>query len=155
MPLPASWVDHLIAKLSVRYGAAFMRQWPDTDPALVKADWAEVLDGVRGDSISYALRFLPVNPPNAIQFRDVCRRAPADASTALPAPYVKADPSRVAAIMGRLRRADAEPAGDRCARNILRIVAERGGRISLAQRDQLAAMGWTDAAARARVSGVA
>ena len=58
MPLPELWVDHLFAKLSVRWGAAFMRQWPDTDPALVKADWSEVLDGCGGDSIAYALRYL-------------------------------------------------------------------------------------------------
>ena len=49
MALPSSWVDHLFARLTVRYGAAFLRQWPDTDLAVVKADWADVLDGVRGE----------------------------------------------------------------------------------------------------------
>ena len=48
MALPSSCVDHLFARLTVRYGAAFLRQWPDTDLAVVKADWADVLDGVRG-----------------------------------------------------------------------------------------------------------
>ena len=33
MSLPAAWVDQLFARLATRYGAAFMRQWPDADPA--------------------------------------------------------------------------------------------------------------------------
>lgn len=141
MPLQTSWVDHLFAKLTVRYGAAFLRQWPDADPALVKADWAEVLDGVRGDSLSYTLRYLPAAPPNAIQFRDLCRRAPAPHQLQLPAPAPSADPERVQRIMARLRRVDTDSLADKCARNIVRIVAERGGLLSLRQREQLQAMG--------------
>lgn len=144
MPLPASWADHLFAKLAIRYGAAFMRQWPDADPALVKADWAEVLDGTSGDALSYALRYLPERPPNAIQFRDICRRAPpAPDVVAIAAPVERADPERVTAIVSRAMR----PAGlpqegpaDQCARNILRIVEGRGGCMSLPQRQQLGAM---------------
>jgi hypothetical protein len=67
MPLQASWVDNLFARLTVRYGAAFLRQWPDADLAVVKADWADVLDGCRGESIGYALRYLPNTPPNALR----------------------------------------------------------------------------------------
>ncbi len=141
MPLQTSWVDHLFAKLTVRYGAAFLRQWPDADPALVKADWSEVLDGVRGDSLSYALRFLPVKPPNAIEFRELCRKAPVPQQLQLPAPAPQADPERVQRIMARLRRVDTDSPADKCARSIVRIVSERGGRISLAQRYQLQAMG--------------
>ena len=62
MPAPASWIDHLFGRLSVRYGDAFRRQWPDADIDAVKADWANVLDGVAGDSIGYALRYLPETP---------------------------------------------------------------------------------------------
>lgn len=91
MPLPSSWVDALFAKLTVRWGAAFMRQWPDADPAHVKSDWAEALDGVSGDSIAYALRYLPTAPCNALAFRDVCRRAPAVALPALSYHGVRAD----------------------------------------------------------------
>jgi hypothetical protein len=144
MPLPTSWVDHLFAKLAVRYGAAFLRQWPDAEPALVKADWAEVLDGTSGDALGYALRYLPAAPPNALQFRDICRRAPAPTMEALPAPHEPADPGRVREIVARLHSSDAETAGlplaERCARTILRIVAERGGRVSNAQAEQLRAM---------------
>lgn len=149
MALPASWVDHLFGRLSVRYGAAFLRQWPDTDPALVKADWADVLDGVRGESISYALRYLPVSPPNAIQFRDVCRRAPAPDSPALTAPEKKADPQRVASIMARLSMAteDRDTMAERCARKIAEIAQSRGGVLSMPQRQQLQAMGYMREAA--------
>lgn len=89
MSLPAAWVDHLFAKLATRYGAAFSAMYRDTDPAVVKADWAEVLTGLDGDSIGYGLRYLPTDrPPNAMQFRDACRRAPVQASTRLPAPSI-------------------------------------------------------------------
>lgn len=143
MPLPATWVENLFGRLSLRYGAAFMRQWPDADPVLIKADWADVLDGMPGAAISYALRYLPTLPPNAIQFRDICRRAPAPDVVAIAAPVERADPERVTTIVSRATR----PAGlpqespaDQCARNILRIVEERGGRMSLPQRQQLEAM---------------
>jgi len=143
MPLPISWVDHLFAKLSVRYGAAFLRQWPDAEPALVKADWAEVLDGTAGSSMSYALRYLPNTPPNAMQFRALCRSAPRPDVPALPAPDAPADPERVRAIVAQLKAPSGSeglaPAEKR-ARNILRIVSGNGGRVSFAQRHQLEAM---------------
>ena len=147
MALPASWIDHLFGRLQLRYGAAFLRQWADADLDALKADWADVLDGTRGEAISYALRYLPERPVNAMQFRDICRRAPAPTQQALPPPKEAADPGRVAQIMSRLRSNDqpGERPADKCARNILRIAAERGGRVSPAQRDQLKAMGWTDA----------
>lgn len=151
MALKASWVEHLFGRLTLRYGAAFLRQWPDADPELVKADWAEVLDGTSGRALRYALRYLPERPPNAIQFRDICRRAPAPDVVAIAAPVERADPERVTAIVSRAMR----PAGlpqespaDRCARNILRIAAERGGRLSPPQLAQVRAMGFDETGAR-------
>mgnify|MGYP002144839642 CR=1 FL=1 len=95
MPLPSAWLDHLFGRLSVRYGAAFTRQWPDVEIAAVKADWGDVLDGTSGDAISYALRYLPATPCNAMQFRDLCRRAPVATQPALTDGSAKADPARV------------------------------------------------------------
>ncbi len=139
MPLQQSWVDHLFGRLSIRYGAAFLRQWPDTDPDLVKADWAEVLDGVRGDSISYALKYLPTEkPPNALQFRDICRRAPASDVPMIAAPDAKPDPARVKEIMARLQDKPELSLAEQCAQNIARIVAGRG--MSTVQRQQLEAL---------------
>lgn len=144
MPMPGSWVEHLFAKLTVRYGAAFMRQYDGLDIAIVKGDWAEVLDGCPGASMSYALRYLPSDRPvNALQFRDLCRRAPPPENARLPAPDGGADPQRVreilAAMHDRRSPADISPA-EMCARNILRIAADRGGRMSIPQRQQLEAM---------------
>lgn len=142
MAMPDSWVDFLFAKLTVRWGEAFMRQWPaDTDPAFVKADWAEVLDGVSRDSLSYVLRYLPAAPCNALQFRELCRRAAPSAPAALPGPKVRADPERVQAIVARVARAPARDGAPAryCADRILAIARSRGS-MSHPQRAQLVAM---------------
>lgn len=78
MHLHSTWVDHIFAKLTVRYGAAFMRQWPDADPIMLKADWAEVLGGFakQPDALTYAIENLPDTPVNALQFRALARRGP-------------------------------------------------------------------------------
>ncbi len=102
MALPASWIDALFARLTVRYGVAFTRQYEGLDIAAVKADWAEVLGGFDGPSIGYALKYLPADkPPTAMQFRDQCRRAPVTELPALDRP--RADPERVAALLAGLR----------------------------------------------------
>lgn len=141
MPLPVSWIDHLFEKLTVRYGSAFQRQYADLDIAAVKLDWADMLGGLDGPSLSYGLRYLPTAPLNAMQFRDICRRAPAVEVPRLEAPEIKPDPDRVKAIMARLAETDDDrtPA-QRCAANIRRIVAERGGKMSSVQRAQLEAI---------------
>lgn len=89
MSLPSSWIDSLFARLSVRYGAAFMRQYADLDAEAVKADWAEVLGGFydKPQAIRYGLEQLPSDKPvSALSFRDLCRRAPLDEVKALPHP---------------------------------------------------------------------
>lgn len=107
MALQSSWVDALFARLALRYGAAFLRQWPDVDVAVLKTDWAEVLDGVSGHAIAYALEYLPSShPPNAMQFRDLCRAAPAPKMARLtddPAP----NPERVAEAKAMLAKVKA------------------------------------------------
>lgn len=140
MALPSAWCDHLFAKLSLRWGAAFLRQWPDTDIEAVKDDWADVLDGCTGHSLSYALRYLPAAPCNALQFRDLCRRAPAQALPALTDDGVRADPDRVRALVaGVERRASQLSPAQRCAEAILASARGRG-RMSPAQRAQIEAM---------------
>jgi hypothetical protein len=105
MSLPGAWVDSLFARLSVRYGETFMRQYADLDIGAVKADWADVLYGVSGEGIGYGLRFLPIDrPPNAMQFVAICRRRPDSTQLALPGPAPKADPARVAEMMSKIDR---------------------------------------------------
>lgn len=132
MPLPQSWVDALFARLSVRYGAAFLHQYGDADPEAVKADWAEALGGIRGDAIAYALQYLPADrPPTALQFRDACLRAPAPGAPRL-APPRTAPPEGVRDLGARMR-ARPRNAAQECLDGIARAVSARGGRATDAQ----------------------
>lgn len=80
MSLPAAWVDSLFARLAVTYGQRFMGLYAGLDADAVKAEWGRVLAGFQQNraALSYGLENLPAeNPPNALQFRDICRRRPA------------------------------------------------------------------------------
>jgi hypothetical protein len=99
MPLSPAWVDALFARLSVRYGAAFMRQYADIDIVAVKADWADVLGGFsdKPEAIRYGLDNLPPDKaPNAGQFRLLCNAAPTQ------------EPLTIANVVGPLPPAMAE-----------------------------------------------
>lgn len=145
--LPTRWVDELFGRLSLRYGAAFMAQYRDLDHAAVKADWADVLDGFERHpaAIKHALDALPADrPPNALQFREACRRAPTPAAPALPAPDIPKDVAEqvlqsVRRTRDAIRANDGMSPAEKCIRNIERIVAARGGRITGAQKAQLEA----------------
>lgn len=149
MPLPSHWVDQLFGRLTLRYGAAFLRQWPDVDIDALKADWADVLDNMPPDAIAYALRYLPPAPMNALQFRDMCRRSPPAPAPRLEAPV--ASPAQAAAALKAAMAAVAPTAdanmshAERCIRNIERIASARGY-MSGAQRMQVEAcrrvLGW-------------
>jgi hypothetical protein len=72
-PLPITWVRALFARLSVKYGAAWIAKWKHIpDESLIHAEWAKELSGVKGEAIAYALKYLPDDPPNAQQFRRLC-----------------------------------------------------------------------------------
>ena len=135
----ASRIDRLFAKLSVRYGDAFLRQWSGAAPELVKADWAEVLDGVDDRAIAYALRYLPASPPNAIAFREICRRAPEPEQARIAGPTVRADPARVRQLIAGLIEAkrDGVTPAERVAARLRQIEAANGGELSEAQRHML------------------
>ena len=127
MSLPAAWLDSLFGRLLVRYGASLSRAYEGTDMALVKADWAAVLSSFREhpEAISYALDNLPPTyPPNATEFRDICRRAP---STDLPAlPLAAADPAIVAKALAALNAPAAERSGSLAQQCIANVVARHG-----------------------------
>lgn len=137
--LPPVWVDRLFAKLTVRYGQAFMRQYADLDPALVKADWAEVLAGFESntDPLRYAIENLPDSPPSAMQFRAIARRSPPPPVTALPSPSTDKPPQQIRELAHRLRRRPTLPAQE-CIDNIERRVRANGGRITEPQRYMVA-----------------
>jgi hypothetical protein len=91
MTLPRKWVDEIFARLSVRYGKAFMNRWDGVDIELVKADWAEELSGFQNwpEAIKYAFDHMDTEkPPTVAVFRDLARKAPPKQVPALEAPTV-------------------------------------------------------------------
>jgi len=106
MSLPTAWVDRIFEKLTLTYGREFVSRWESAGVAAaeVKADWAHELAGFATwpEAIKYGLENPPADrAPTVLQFRDICRKAPAKAVKALPEP--KADPSRVQAEIAKLR----------------------------------------------------
>lgn len=84
-PLPRAWVERIFFRLQGIYGREFTSQFSQgivngVDPGIENAlqVWAEELAGFteNPDAIAYALETLPDRAPNAIKFRDACRRAP-------------------------------------------------------------------------------
>ncbi|MGL4232674.1 MAG: hypothetical protein ACRDAM_01900 [Casimicrobium sp.] len=75
--LPDAWVKKILERLHVRYGEKFAKLYAGIDPQMVEDDWAETLGGFAGraEAIQYALANLPFAfPPNALEFRDLCRQ---------------------------------------------------------------------------------
>lgn len=106
-PLPPEWVDRIFTKLSLTYGRAFMSQYEGLDPAAVKADWGVELAGFQRlpDALRYGLQNLPADRvPNVLQFRALCRRAPAPEVKQLPTPQMdEAARAKVRAMLSELR----------------------------------------------------
>lgn len=104
-------IDRLFERLSAVYGPAWERSLGATPVLEAKALWAHQLQAFadRLEAIVWALDELPESPPNVIQFRNLCRSAPAAAAPRPPEP--KADPARVAAELAKLGQLRAKPAG--------------------------------------------
>lgn len=138
-PMEPEFVERIFTRLLARYGAAWVRMWSGLDDADVKADWAAVLGGRTAREIRFALDNLPSDrPPNALQFRDLCRGVPALPLPRLPAP--KPDPARVAQqraiVDGMLERREGRArfaAGVQWAIE-LQERDQRGERLTFAQR---------------------
>lgn len=100
MSLPTKAIDRLFERLAATYGSAWTRQWADVPIGDAKSAWAHELGGYRLESLAWALENLPERCPNVIEFRNICRRAPAPDVPALPEP--KADPARLRAELAKL-----------------------------------------------------
>jgi len=100
LPLPA--LDRLFIRLQATYGRDFMSRYEGVDINAVKTSWAHELSGYSKNMmpLAWALENLPDRAPNVLEFRALCRRAPAPAVPALPEP--KADTARVAAELEKL-----------------------------------------------------
>lgn len=132
--LPDAWVARIFDKLSVTYGAAWMRKWEGVDGAQVRADWGHELRGFQQspNAIKHALEHLPpAEPPTVLQFRELCLKAPRFAPKSLPAP--PADPAVVAkatSVVSRLTNNHGKAWA-----YALREREKRGDRLTIAQRD--------------------
>ncbi len=104
MPISIKAIDALFERLTATYGRRFTSMYDGIDPQSVKTAWATELD-YWGDkeglmSIAWALKNLPEDPPNPIQFKKLVRSAPAPEVPRLPEP--KADPERLKAELEKL-----------------------------------------------------
>lgn len=91
--LPRQAIDRLFDRLYSIYGNQFTAKFgrvvdgKDVGIEMAKVGWAEELGGFSGnlDAIAYGLKILPSDfPPNAVQFAELCRKAPKE-ENALPA----------------------------------------------------------------------
>lgn len=103
MSLPLQAVDRLFDRLTATYGRQFLNMYEGMNSNAIKTIWAHELSGYtqRMNDIAWALENLPERPPNVIEFRNLCRKAPTPENIPLPAP--PADPSRVRAELAKLR----------------------------------------------------
>ena len=102
MSLHPQAIDRLFMRLGATYGAQWDRSLGETPLSDIKAMWAHELS-VFGHSlhrIAWALENLPPRCPNVIEFKNICRQAPAPEVERLPEP--KADPARLQAELSKL-----------------------------------------------------
>ncbi len=104
-------IDRLFHRLAATYGAEWDRSLGATPISDTKSVWAHELSGFSGNlqPIAWALENLPERCPNAIQFKNLCRQAPAPATEMLPSP--KADPAIVKLITEKLAAVPVVKAG--------------------------------------------
>ena len=89
MTMPLPWVEKIFRRLTLVYGRDFLSRWEGQEINGVIDDWALELAGFANwpEAIGWALNNLPADrPPTVLQFRDICRKAPARSAPALPEP---------------------------------------------------------------------
>lgn len=112
-PNMATLINFLFGRLHTTYTAAWKRQIEGVPESDLKSNWGYELAWTFGkpDVIKYALANLPERPPNAIEFRNLCRKAPV-AKALDEADFTKpAHPSVIAAVLAQHAPA---PAGRVC-----------------------------------------
>ena len=94
MTMPSSWVDKIFQKLTLTYGRDFLGRWEGIPLDEVKVDWAHELGGYEQapHAINYALTNLPPKAPTVLEFRAICRLAPAAEKPMLAGPSAKYTP---------------------------------------------------------------
>lgn len=119
-------VEHVFSIMAATYGSAWDRSLGQAPIADVKTVWANALDGfMHSDAakkaVVWGLKNLPARVPNSIEFRDLCRQAPAAKVPELPSPIV--NPEIAAKVLGGLKASAITPVDNRAwAKAILRDV---------------------------------
>ena len=92
MSLPSNVVDRLFDRMVGTYGRDWTSKWEGVNPAAVKTVWAHELSvfGSNLNAIAWALENLPGKCPNVIEFKQLCRQAPAPITTMLNEPKAPA-----------------------------------------------------------------
>lgn len=98
-------VDYVFRCLAAAYGSAWDRSLGAAPLADIKKIWCEDLsEFIRSENskraILWALKNRPETVPNSIQFRNLCRHAPAVEASRIEAP--KADPERIKVELAKL-----------------------------------------------------
>lgn len=103
--IPAAVIDRLFKRLAATYGAVWDRAMGNAPLDDVREVWAHELAGFGSklQDIAWALDNLPEKCPNVLEFRTLCRRAPAPTFLPLEAP--KPDSTRVKAVVERAKAA--------------------------------------------------
>ena len=102
MSLSLKAVDRLFERMALTYGKQFTDMYSNLDHSSVKTMWAHELSIYANslNRIAWALENLPPRCPNVIEFKQLCRQAPAPEVPALPEP--KADPERLKKALEKL-----------------------------------------------------
>jgi hypothetical protein len=102
MSLSNQAIDRLFTRLGATYGAQWDKSLGTAPLGDVKTLWAHELSAYAGSlhRIAWALENLPSRCPNVIEFKQLCRQAPAPETPALPEP--KADPERLKQELSKL-----------------------------------------------------
>lgn len=95
-------IDRLFQRLGATYGAAWDKSLGDAPISDVKTVWCHELDCFKASlfRLAWALENLPNRCPNVIEFKNLCRQAPAQDLPKLPEPA--ANPARVSAELAKL-----------------------------------------------------
>lgn len=104
MSMPLQAVDRLFSRLTMTYGPSFTRTFEGLEINEVKSLWSHELSFYctqeRMMDVAWALENLPERSPNVIEFKNLCRKAPAKQLVMLP--ESKADPERLRKELARL-----------------------------------------------------
>jgi hypothetical protein len=112
MSLSNQAIDRLFTRLGATYGAQWDRALGSAPLGDVKTLWAHELSPFAGTlhRIAWSLENLPARCPNVIEFKQLCRQAPAPDVLELPEP--KADPERLKQELSKLGDLKAKLATD-------------------------------------------